>query len=61
MESASAIDGAIQRKIPRVEEVRARKEITLVRSNEDTYNIIRIIKSLKNSSVLIDEVSKKCK
>ena len=61
MVSASAIDGAFERKILRVEEVRARKGITLVSSNEDTYNIIRIIKSLKNSSVLIDKVSKKCK
>ena len=61
MVSASAIDGAFERKIPRIEEVRASRGITLVSSNEDTYHIIRIIKSLKNSSVLIDEVSKKCK
>ena len=47
MVSASVLDGAIQRKICRQEVVRATKRITLIISNEDINDIIRIIKSLK--------------
>ena len=36
---------------------RAGKGIALVITNEDADNIIRILKSLENSGVLIDEVS----
>ena len=39
----------------------AGKEITLVILNDDMDDIIRIIKSLKNSGVLIDGVSKTVK
>ena len=41
--------------------VRAGQEITLVIMNEDMDDIIRIIKSLENSEVLIDGVSETCK
>ena len=47
MESASAIDGAIQRKICETGVVKARKGITLAISNED-MNDIRIMKSLEH-------------
>ena len=50
----SAIDGATQRNIRGKGIVRAEKGINLVISNEDINGIIKIIKSLKNSSVLID-------
>ena len=43
MESASTIDGDIQRKIRGTGVVRAGKKITLVISNEDIDDIIRII------------------
>ena len=61
MVSASAIDGAIQGKIHKRKEVKARKETTLIISIEDIYDIFRIIKLLKNLGVLIDGVSKKLK
>ena len=57
MTSASTIDGAIQRKMRGRGVLRAGKGITLDISNEDMVNIIRIIKSRKNSGVLLDEVS----
>ena len=41
----------------RVGVARAGKGIALVITNEDADNIIRILKSLENSGVLIDEVS----
>ena len=55
----SAVDDAIQRKMRGrgvIVKSRTGKGITLVISNEDT-NIVRIIKSLENSTVLIDGVS----
>ena len=67
--SASAIDGAIQRKMhgreviatSRVGVVRAGKRVALVTLNENMDDIIRIIKSLKNSDILIDRVSETVK
>ena len=50
----SALDGATQRNIRGKCVVRAEKGINLVISNEDINGIIKIIKSLKNSCVLID-------
>ena len=61
MESASAIDDAIHRKMLGIRVVIARKEILLVISNEDTDYIIKIIKSLENSIVLIDGVNQTVK
>ena len=61
MVSASAIDGAIQRKMRGQGVVRAGKGITLVISNEDMNYIIRIVKSLENSGVFVDEVSETVK
>ena len=65
MASASAIDGAIQRKMrgrgaittSATGVIKARKGITVVISNENMDDIIRILKSLENSGVLIDGVS----
>ena len=59
MASTSAIDGAIQKKKKMRERgiVRGEKAMTLVISNENTDNIIKIIKSLENSDILIDGVS----
>ena len=54
MESASPIDGAVQRKMHGQKVVRAGKGITLV--NMD--GIIRITKSLENLGVLIDRFVK---
>ena len=54
MGSASTIDSAIQRKMPRV--IRAGKGIMLVISGQYMDDIIRTIKSLENSGVLIDLV-----
>ena len=59
--SASVIDGAIQIKMLGRSAMRAGKEITLVILNEQLDDIIRIIKSLKNSGVLIDGVSQTIK
>ena len=60
MPSASAIDDNIQRKVPGwgTGVVGAAKGITLVilSSNEDMEDIIRIIKSLEDSILLIDVV-----
>ena len=60
MPSASAIDDDIQRKVPGrgTGVVGAAKGITLVilSSNEDMEDIIRIIKSLEDSILLIDVV-----
>ena len=64
MVSASAIDGTIQREMRgrgaivtgKAGAVKAGKGITLVIVNEDMDDIIRIIKSLENSGVLIDRV-----
>ena len=61
MASVPAIDGAIQRKVHgrgmiatnRVGVVRTGKVITLVISNEDIYDCIRLL----NSSILIDLVT----
>ena len=61
MSSASTIDGATQRKMCGKGAVRAEKGITLVISNEDMDDTIRIIKSLENSDVLIDGVSETVK
>ena len=61
MTSASAINGAIQRKIHGIGVVRARKGISLVILNEDMDDFSRIIKSLGNSSKLIDGVSETVK
>ena len=56
MTFVSAIDDTIQRKIRGRGVVRAGKEITLVTSNEDIDDVIRIIKSLVNSGILLDGV-----
>ena len=55
MASASMIDGANQRKIRGRGIVRAEREITLVISNEDMDDIIRIIKSLENQGYYLTE------
>ena len=57
MASASALHGAIWRKMHGRGVVRARIGITLVITNEDMDDIIRIIKSLKYSAKLTDGVS----
>ena len=56
MALASAIDGAIQRKMQGREVLRARKGIILIVSNKDVDDIIRNIKSLQNWVVLLDAV-----
>ena len=61
MESASAIDDGIQSKMHGIGLVRTWKGILLVILNEDTNYIIKIIKSLENSSVLINWVNKTVK
>ena len=61
MASATAIDGAIQKKIRVLGIVRAVKGITLVISNEDMDEIIRIAKLLQNSGIWIDGVSETVK
>ena len=61
MAYASAIDGAIQRKIRGKGVLRAGKGITLVIQNEDTDYIIKIITSLESCGVLIDEVNETVK
>ena len=43
-----------ERKASRKEAVRAGRELTLFISNEDIIDIIKVIKSLEDSSVLID-------
>ena len=43
-----------ERKTSRKEAVRAGRELTLFISNEDVIDIIKVIKSLEDSSVLID-------
>ena len=48
MALASAIDGAIQRKMQGREVLRVRKGIILIVSNKDVDDIIRNIKSLQN-------------
>ena len=48
MALASAVDGAIQRKMRGQGVLRPGKRITLVISNENMGDIIRIIKSLEN-------------
>ena len=48
MASASAIDGAISKKLFGKGIVRTEKIITLVSMTQDTDNIVRIIKSAKN-------------
>ena len=69
MASASAIYGAVKRKM-RMQEaiftngagiVRAGKGITKDIWNQDMDDLIRIIKSLENSGILIDEVSERVK
>ena len=54
--TSSAID-KFERKISEWEAIRAEKGFTLVISNEDMDDIIRIIKSLENSGLLIDGVN----
>ena len=69
MASSSTIDGVIEGKILRRGGIaasgagikRAGKGITLVISNEDMDDIIRIIKSLENPCMLIYGVSEKVK
>ena len=56
MALASAIDGAIQRKMQGREVLRARKGIILIISNKDVDDIIRNIKSLQNWVLLLDTV-----
>ena len=60
--SASAIDGAIQRWCYAWKRCcKSMKSITLFISNEDMVDIIKIIKILENVRVLIDRVSEKVK
>ena len=54
--SATAIDGANQRKMYGRGVGKAGKRITLVISNEDMADITRVTKSLENSGVLVDGV-----
>ena len=61
MVSTSATGSAVQRKMFRKGVVRVGKGITLVISNEDMDDIIKIIKSLENSGVLIDVVNETVK
>ena len=61
MALASEIDSAIQREMHGRGVLRAAKEITLVISNKDMDDIIRIIKALENSGVLIYRVSETVK
>ena len=61
MTSTSATDKSIQRKMRGRVVVRAGEKMTLVILNEDLEDIIRTIKSLENSDVLIDGVSKTLK
>ena len=58
---ASGIDGAIQRKMCWQGFVRAGKGITLHILNEDMDDTIKIIKSLENSDVLLDDASETVK
>ena len=60
MASASAIDGPTQRKMSGQGVVRARKGNSLVMPNE-AMDIIRIVKSLANSGLLIDGVNETVK
>ena len=61
MASASAIDGASQREMYSAGVVKARNGIALAISNEDMNDIIRILKPLENSGVLIDGVNEALK
>ena len=47
----------IERKISGIEAIRAGKRFTLIISNEDMNNITKIIKSFKDSGLLIDWVT----
>ena len=58
---ASAIDGLIQKEARGKCDVRVGKRIALVILSEDMNDIIRIIKSPKNSVVLIDVVGETVK
>ena len=60
MASASAIDGPTQRKMSGQGVVRARRGNSLVMPNE-AMDIIRIVKSLANSGLLIDGVNETVK
>ena len=51
----------LERKISGIEPVRAGKRITLFISNEEMNDIIRLIKSLEDSGVLIDRVTETVK
>ena len=55
MTSTSAVDDAIQRKLCGNSVIREVKGIILVISNEDINDVIKIIKPLQNSGVVIDE------
>ena len=55
MTSTSAIDNAIQRKLCGNSVIREVKGIIVVISNKDINDIIKIIKPLENSGVIIDE------
>ena len=61
MASASAIDSASQREMCSAGVVKARNGIALAISNEDMNDIIRILKPLENSGVLIDGVNEALK
>ena len=50
-------DGAIQEKVIGWRILRAGKELSLVISNEDMNDIIRIIKSLENSGLSVDGIN----
>ena len=55
--ATSSVIDKFERKISEWEAIRAEKGFTLVISNEDMDDIIRIIKSLENSGLLIDGVN----
>ena len=61
LNAASNAISKIERRISGKRVARARKEFTLLISNEDMDDIIRIIKSLEDSSVLIDGVTETVK
>ena len=61
MSSASAIERAIQKKFCGQKVMRAEIGITLIISNEDLAEIIRIIKSLQKSGLSFDGISQTVK
>ena len=61
MASASATDSAIPKKTRGEGFIRTGKKVTLVMSYEDMVDIIKMIKSLENSGILIHGISETAK